>query len=419
MRVKYVTVYEWIIYIIIILNLGFFNVFSSYSRLVTFMTAILAVILSIIYYLHPIYRFSDTTAKLLQLYIICLIFIYFWNIIKVFAGVKSSASIGTLFMSESGWFLLLVSFPFAAILKEKNFQFLKNIAYLGLVILIVKFLVWFLYNYFSLLIAPGYFRLGLGWQRSIGGKVFTRMDGTFLDPFTFLYFYIKFRNSEKNSDRIYCAIPILFCLFYEYFVYQSRSNVLYFILTIFITELFLSLKSRNKTLSIGVFLLISSLLFIIFKDYIVSFLNTFNPNDTMNAYSNSSAARIFEINYFGNLWKSSNIFTGFGLINDTNIVGNSHLYISDIGILGYLFEYGYIGFFIFIFPFLLGLVILIKNKISRNNIVESLLVMLNIYLIIGQVNLNPYWYTSAMLMPIFIGLLLYFENEANLKSNYS
>ena len=165
--------------------------------------------------------------------------------------------------------------------------------------------------------------------------------------------------------------------------------------------------------------MISSLLFIIFKDYIVSFLNTFNPNDTMNAYSNSSAARIFEINYFGNLWKSSNIFTGFGLINDTNIVGNSHLYISDIGILGYLFEYGYIGFFIFIFPFLLGLVILIKNKISRNNIVESLLVMLNIYLIIGQVNLNPYWYTSAMLMPIFIGLLLYFENEANLKSNYS
>ena len=412
MEFKYTSIYEWGIYLIIFLNLGFLNIFSGFSKNIVFLTAIIAVVLVLIYFTQG-EKNRNILDLILKINIFCIILIYFLNILKFLSSNNFSSSVGTAIAGESGWLLLLISFPFAVVLSRGNSNFLRNIAYLGLAILVLKFIVWFLYNYFSILLAPGYFRLGLGWQRAVGSKMLTRMDGTFLDPFTFFYFYFKFKNSNVLKEKVISALVLCFILGYEYFVYQSRSTILYLIMAVIIGELFLLLKSENKIQSLILFFLVILILFIIFKDQIFSFVSTFDPTNTQNSYSSSSMARIYEINYFKNLWQSGNSWLGFGLINDQTFIGGMTFYLSDIGILAYLFEYGYIGFFIFVFPLILGFICIIVKKINKFNLIDSILIMLLIYLVISQVNLNMYWFNQATLLPICLGLLLYFNKVSS------
>lgn len=410
MKFKYTTIYEWGIYLIIFLNLGFLNISSSFSASTIFLTAIISIILIFIYFIQR--QDNQTVLSLfLKIDIFCMIFIYLWNSFNFLLGNNPNASMGTVIAGESGWFLLLISFPFSVVLSKGNSKFLRNIAYLGVAILVLKFIVWFLYNFFSISIAPGYFRLGLNWQREIGGKIFTRMDGTFLDPFTFFYFYFKLKSSKIWENKIIYLTIIFFIFGYEYFVYQSRSTILYLIIAIIISELIILFKSDNKIQSLLIFLILIVFLFLIFKNQIFSFISTFDPNNTQNTYSGSSMARIYELNYFESLWRNNNTFFGFGIRNDQNIIGNWSLYLSDIGILAYLFEYGYVGLLIFIFPLILCLICIITKKINKYNLIDTILIMLLVYLIVSQINLNMYWFNQVTLLPIFLGILLYFDNS--------
>lgn len=105
MKIKYVTVYKFVIYIIMFLNLGFLNLFGPFEYSAMFVSAILSIVLFFIYILKPLK--SKIPGIWCQVYIFLVFIIFLFHIFRLREINISSISTLSVFNNYEGIFLLL------------------------------------------------------------------------------------------------------------------------------------------------------------------------------------------------------------------------------------------------------------------------------------------------------------------------
>lgn len=300
--------------------------------------------------------------------------------------------------------LLLMIFPMYEILCKDKVKFLHNIFKLGILILIIKTLSWGVYNFFNINLGFTDLGGGVGWHRAVLGKLYDRMNGTFLDGYLLAYAGMQLM-SNKNK-KINYFIVLLFIILYSVVVYQSRAQFVFYIFSLLIGILYCSIKHKNRLISILIFILFLCAISFLFREKIFNFISSFS---IYSENGGSTLIRLQEYFYFPYLWKSTNIYWGFGIYNEANpLISNGiRLYISDIGIIMQLYQFGIIGFLISIIPLIFGFVRAIKDLLTKNNEFNILLVLITAYLLISSTNFNMYYSALFPIIPFYISLILF------------
>lgn len=405
MKITCTSVYKYGIYIVLLLNLGCFNfIFHSF-----FISLALSLIVSFILLL--IYLFQKERVVIKGLFLKTYVFFELSILIIEYFRLQSSTMPIMTTREAFGPFgvvlLIILSFPIVEVLNKERELFLRDIAIIGYTVLLIRFIIWFIYNFFHVNLGFEYMGGRITWIRPIfNGMLLTRTMGTFIDGYLMVYTSINLYLNKKRWKRY--VLGLLFLLFYEGIVFQSRSQFLFFILTFIFTSLVVVHFSKNKILNI--FLMICVLLGIsmVLLEDINSFINSFSVN---SQYGESTLTRMLEYEFFPKLWKTTNLFLGFGMTPDMFSIGISKLYISDLGLIAVLYQFGIVGFIIAIMPFLRGIFISIKKwyQVTVNKI-DYFIIILTFYLVISSVNLNPYNYLFYPLVPIYVGILFFDES---------
>ncbi|WP_166627621.1 O-antigen ligase family protein [Lactobacillus crispatus] len=226
-------------------------------------------------------------------------------------------------------------------------KFINNIYYMGVAILIFRFSAWFLYNKLRMNVAPGYFEvMGFAWARN----GVSRLPGTFLDNYVWVMALFKIIKEKSVVIKTRNISVIVLCFLYAYIVYDSRSQQIAYLLSLVVFILIVSDTFKSKALDVVGAIAISPIIFR--GNYLNKLVNTFS---TSNAdYGSSTQIRMMTLNTYQTLWIERGVWWGYGISNDGNyfnILDTHMVNQSDLGILSMLFQYGIIGFAIFISPF--------------------------------------------------------------------
>lgn len=406
MKYKYTNIYEWTIYLILLLNLGLLNVDKDHTVLLSALSGAISVALFLVY-LSSKNKISNFWINVSVIFIIGL---YTYNIISTSLGWNTEVTTTYAISNDSGYLMLLVCFPFACVLRDGNPNFLRNIARLGLLALLLKNLIWLLYNFAHIKVFPGYF-FSDTWYRTFAGASLLRMQGTFLDTFTFSYYCSEVFSKQKNSFKVRSILSALYVLFYNIAIYQSRAVYIAMIFSLIAWVGIVLFKSHDKFKNIFLAIVAIALIVFIFKDQINSVISSFDATEKSDT-SGSTLMRQYALQYYSSLWHQHNLWLGMGLskLEGTfNIYYN--VYLADIGLTAYLFEYGFVGMFFFSLPLLVGLGYIISKNINMASRVANIFILLLFDLLIQQISLNMYWVGLVGIVPIYMGILLFLLNN--------
>jgi oligosaccharide repeat unit polymerase wzy len=298
-----------------------------------------------------------------------------------------------IFLLRNFSFILLV-FPISEILNSKySLNFLKVVFILGMLAILFRSFIWFSYNYAGLNIAPGIIaERGINWTRY--GAV--RLQALFLDGYVLAYVLCKLLLSASKHKLSY-SLFLLITLFYEGIIYASRSQLIGFCAMFITIYLFRAKNLRNKVLSLFTLILIS--LGITLSPYYNEFLDSFSI--TNSDYGAGTMVRIVGRKYYQEIWRQVKIF-GFGQTADGNIFSGWKYYLSDLGIIRILYQFGIIGFIICLLPILYGCYAGFKHRMHFEGM---LLFSLSIFVFITSfASQNLYDYSRIMLLPLLLGM---------------
>lgn len=413
MKYKYTNIYEWTIYLILLLNLGLLNVDKDHTVLLSAFSGAISVVLFLVY-LSSKNKISNFWINVSVIFIIGL---YIYNIVSTSLGWNTDVTTTYAISNDSGYLILLVCFPFACVLRDGNPNFLRNIARLGLFALLLKNLVWLLYNFAHIKMFPGYF-FSDTWFRTFAGVSLLRMQGTFLDAFTFSYYCSDVFSKLKNSRKIKSILAAIYVLLFNIAIYQSRAVYIAMIFSLVAWITIIMFKSYSKLRNVFFVIVAIILIALVFKDQIASIISSFDAT-TKSDTSGSTLMRQYALQYYSSLWHQHNLWLGMGLskLEGTfNIYYN--VYLADIGLAAYLFEYGFVGMFFFSLPLLVGLGYVISKKIDTTRRVVNTCILLLFDLLIQQISLNMYWVGLVGIVPIYMGMLLFLLNDQKRSQKY-
>lgn len=404
--INYITVYRISVYLELILNLGFFNIKENYS----FITITLSMIISVfIYALYLTQKDKTEIPTWFSLFILAIFLIYIFQFIRLYFSYARGINFKRALELNSEILLLLSTFPILEILKSKQSKkFFYTVYVIGMLNLIFRTIVWYFFNFHGKDIAPGLFVGGYTWARVFMGQLLTKIPGTFIDGYLLIYSLVLLFNIKNSIKvRVTALLGLIFVYAYQVVVLQSRGQMFNFAITLIMVLFIISVGSHYKVRNI-IFLLFLLLILIYFNlDYILSFLNTFQPN-TNTAYGVSSTARLNGLNYFFTYFKE-NILVGMGILPD-QIYNNTDatIYLSDYGLILNLFQFGIIGFVVMIIPYIKSFYLIFKRTASTNINIKIFL-GLSVYMLINSFTTNPYWFENITILPIYFALILYSE----------
>lgn len=332
------------------------------------------------------------------------IFIYLcFEIIRLHYFSFSGLNILNALSLEKNFFYILLTMPIFEILEKKKKIFLRNIIYIGLIVLVFRGVVWFLFNKFGINLMSGLFEVrGYNWTH---GNGYVRLTGTFLDGLIFSFFGIEFFRTRLYKERLYYGIILLFLLFYSCVVYSSRSQLICYLITMLFIYIW---NSKNKLHTILNCLLAIVLVLIILQLPVAkNFIASFSSNDA--TYGEGTLVRMLGTSFYQNEWQNNNILFGFGIAEDGNYVGNTQYFLSDLGIISYIFEFGIIGFILAVLPMLEGIRVGIKSIKTNDGL---LLFSLSIYTILSSfMSQNVYDYIRILIVPFILGIILFVKYQ--------
>lgn len=401
MKAKYNSIYKYCIYLIIFLNLGFFDLFIRFDSYAMLISVFLSIFIFCIYLIQP--KKSPINHLWVLIYVILVLSIFLFQLFRLRTLNISSITVKQAVNNYDGVWLLLIIFPFYELLQSSSsYEIFKGIAFLGYSALLIRLVIWGLYN-FTNYHPINYLIHALDWTRPILGKNFIRVSGTFLDGYLLIFSLNNLFTKKKHAKYI---ISILFIYFYSIFVSQYRMVI---IAMIFITIMAVIIKSnnkKNKLISNLLILFILLLFLFIFANLINEFLNTFSTANI--AMGGSTSARINGFQYFLTQWKETSIPWGFGFRTDNaNYLWYTY-WLSDYGILANLFQFGIVGFIIYLIPYIVGIFYSIRNIF---NLKALYVIGLTFYILITSITFNPMWNQYIALMPIYIVLLINLDRK--------
>lgn len=399
MKIKYITLYEYIIYIIMFLNLGFLNLIGSFEYTAMFMSTILSISVFILYIFQPLK--NRIPSGWCQTYIVLVIIIFFFHTFRLKKINISSMSVLSAINNYEGIFLLLLIFPLYEIFRSIDTKtFFRNLAILGYLALFIRFVIWGMYNFSEGNPAP-YLLHGLNWRRTILGHDFIRIAGTFLDIYPFLYSLKNFFYGVRHHKRkIVPFIGILFIFLYSVFVSQYRMVSLAFLMVFFILLFKETCKSNGRVVSVLLLTILVVIGLIISRNLITDFIGSFS---TTAINGSSTSTRIKGLPFLESEWKSINIWTGIGFTNDNMEYMNMTYWLSDYGFLANLFQFGIIGVVVYLIPFINGcrqsIFFFLKDK-------GFYVIGFTIYLLVTSTTFNPMRNQYITILPLYIAFML-------------
>lgn len=402
MNIKLYRLYEYFLYIIVFLNLEFLNIFNNLNSAVANVTVILSVVLFIIY----IFNFKEGNVKLVYGFIFCGLLLLFL-IFQLFRHTNASFFLDYNIKNRVGlikyYSYILLMFPIYETLNKRENIFIRNIYILGMIALVLRIFVWTLYNKTGIDIMPGLFSM-MGYSWSHGSDV--RLPGTFLDGFLLTYSLSKIHEKlAKKESKIYpYIIGLIISLFYIYYVFNSRSQILCCLLVIVLSLVFVN----NKILStLAKILLVILCCFLIIK--ISSHTDLFKWG--LNYYDPGTQVRITGFDFYHDNWINYK-FLGFGIAPDGNMFHtwyNSWIYyLSDLGIVNILFQFGYIGLLLLFLPVVFAFFVGYKNVKYSNG---YLLMLLSFYTIVLSILFQSVYDSSRILIVPFILAMMMIVNK--------
>lgn len=394
MSVKYSTVYKSSIYIILFLNLGFLSfinvggfeiAISIALTLFTIFVYILdknkKIIPSPFIYIYVVLALSNFLIQLLR-----------WRYVS---GSYIVTNVKTIITQYAVILFILLAFPIYEVLEDKNF--LKNVACLGYLALLLRTVIWILYNFTSL--TPYSSLVRIGFMRSVFGINLLRLQGTFLDPFLIIYSLNAFfkEKSVKKKNYFNFILP-LFVLIYHMVVSQYRMNLLACIIVFFIVIY----KNINHDIRLKLSALIVTVVILALSSHsIMNFFNSFSINNQVNGAS--TLTRLNGLPYFINELREGNLLWGLGFVTVEFMTIGGTFWFSDYGIFAELFRFGLVGFIIYIWPIIKGIYYSLKYKNKKYNV---FVFGITIFYIVTSVSIDPMEPVNILLLPFYLAFLM-------------
>lgn len=401
MKISYINLYKYIIYGLVFLNLGFLDFAQNNNPQIQMMTDVVSVFVLLIY-LTQRKKLRLNNAGIV-LYIFLLFLLVIGEIIRINGNIYSSISVINAINLSRNYLFTLLTFPLFEILQgstqtERN-RFIRNICTLGFCALLVRLIGWYIYNYHGIDLIPGYFSMmGYNWIR--GGNV--RIGGTFLDGLVFVCTSICFLKTKEIKEKLLsgCVLSIMFL--YSYLVYGSRSQIVCYIITFILIYI---VNGRNlKKGALNVILILSIIGIFIFSTTVVqNFIASFSINDKL--YGAGTMVRVDGQKLYQQKWLENSILFGFGITEDGNYFGLTKYYLSDLGILRNLYQYGVVGLLICIMPFINGLRTSLIGLYNKSQY-STLLLGLTVYTIFSSIgSQNVYDYSRILIIPFILAFI--------------
>ena len=401
LKINIITFYKIVIVLVFFLNLGFLNISMNITGISMYFSIIITSILFFVF----LFKTNDIKRYLLIIgYCILLLVILICQFLRPKYFFADTSELLRMYLP---FLLIFLAFPISQVIdKTNNFKLLEIICILGYTILVLRTIYWGMFNFFNINVAPG--SIIPDWTRALGGRVFTRLPGIFLNGYIVI---ISWYNLLYKQKLIYLS-GLVFMLFYSVIVTQSRAGIIELLMISLIILLFYTYNTKDRLVR-GIFVTIFILfVFILAIPHIVGFLDTFSTSNLK--YGGSTLTRQKGYQFYLDLWLNDRVW-GIGLIPD-NIQIDRWLtyYLSDYNFIINLYEFGYVGFFILLIPFLYGIKIsflILHKKLYINNNVLLIQIFLTVFLIIDMFFQNIYLAQNITLLPLYVGISISAANR--------
>lgn len=354
------------IYLLVFMNSGFY--FFSHNAVFTLILSAPLVIISFIHKKNNSYTFQYTRINRYIIIIYLFMFVEFSRLMMS-SNILELKGIFSLFFP---YFYLMLAFPILDVLfRDNSLSFFKNVICINIIATLFRFLIWYIYNFKGVLYFSSIFQEhGFDWVRN--GLV--RLDAPPLDGLSFVSMVFILYFSKSMTRKIF-SLSVLALLFsYSWFVYNSRSQMICYTLTMMLMYFIKPVKFKSDFLIKNFVIIIFMLIFLLHFSYVINFINTFTSGNTLN----STLTRVNEYEFFYKMF-SQNVFNflfGIGITQDLFNMGYVQYYLSDLGILGFTFTYGLIGLYIFFKKFIIDFIYGLSRIKNTKNV--NLVFMLGI-----------------------------------------
>ncbi len=271
------------------------------------------------------------------------VYIFFLFILFVIESLYTSLNFNFIFYNYGIVFLILLIFPLYEVICTNNWDFFAKLNKIGIFVFFIKTVIWGAFNLLNKDLGFVGFGGRINWARSILGHTFFRMNGTFLDSFLFSYALFKCLTTDNQKKKNEFLVEVIFL--FSIFIYQSRAQIIYYLISLLVGCLFFYSKKSNSVV---------------------------NADDS-----------------------------------NPILFNNTRLYLSDVGILMQLYQFGILGFIIDIMPLIKGLNYFVTIWLKDFSKFDLFLIIFTAYVLVSYSNFNPYLNINFPILPLYISTLLY------------
>lgn len=406
-RIRISELYTIIVIISYIITMRFDLFFKSTEEISLNMQRSVVALIGVILFASTLFTTGNKKSKryLMRVQKYMVIFLTVIIIEILYSEFKYNYSIKNLLNISVPYMYILYVVPIIYIFsKDKSpCNLIEIISRLQLVLLIIKTIAWFTYNYSEHPIFMNFATEFSGWTRDGVQRVGIGP----LFPIAFIYYSAKLIVEKKRE-----YIPIIvFLIGFLLLVNQSRTQFITAVAVLFFIFYLTRRKSQSKVIII--LIIIGLILICVFNNYISVFFNTFSKS---GLYGYSTIGRLESINNFWRLFKKG-YFLGLGLLE--NYAETAHLfyrnvweafYLSDIGILAGVFKFSILSIPIYFVFFYRWYKLMIKSTNNRNSD-SAFVIGFGVYVILGGMMNDFFTANIAMQFPIYLALLGWYEIE--------
>lgn len=330
----------------------------------------------------------------------------------IYSMIAYGYSLTQLLIISRKYFFVLYAYPIVYIfsMDDDMFKFINGIYWISMVLLAIKTVTWYLYNFKGMTIFSGLLlQYSEGWTRN--GLV--RLDAGALFGITLcltLYYCMV-------KKQLFYWIMLAFIYFYLIFVTQFRFQIIVSIVITVYCYYYASNSSKKKAIR----LMIISLAIIIFilsggLDYL---LGLFSLNGVEKG---STEARLLTIEHYWSLIKRKNAILGVGFLSSYtskafDILRRSdtdRFWLEDLGILGGFFTFGVMALALYGKLFYASIKKVIDPCSDRMTNYDSCIFVKSIvlYMIVSCVLLNIFDAQRIWGVPFYLSIIFFSENAS-------
>lgn len=406
MKIKLQDAFAGCIIFLIVLNLGILNI-ADLTTLYRYITSAVALILGVGCLCSArVYLKIKNYCHFMNVWLVILFVFLF---IEVFYGwsVGSNSLVQNLsYVYIYFWLFLFYPIIYILVCNNGKKRLIYAICGWTVVALLLKTIVWFLYNYLHKDVMHYLlFEFGSEWIRN----GFQRIPATCFSGVLVCAMLYAFYNSTKVQMKILAIVIILFNIWYALTVFASRAQVICLVLGMSVAILLRRNMGIKKMATYLVFIIVAAV------GMSTAYFNEFVRSMSLTTYS--MGMRVKEMIYYSNLIQKHWLMGFLYVFSNDKIHGPmGTYYLSDLGLFSKIFETGIIGMIIHLLPFV-QMFQSCRKYMKKNNKEFLFAVALMVYTISVSFMSNDIY--NFRLLFGFPFILAYYESLRNPKLKVS